>query len=239
MEKPNLVLLLLFIVVSIVISCSPESKKSSGTESEETGWIILFDGSSMDQWHSYNGEGIPEEWSIIDGAMVFTPSEDGGKNIVTNQDFESFELSLEWKISKGGNSGIFWAVNEDTVFAEAYETGPEIQVLDNPFYPNETKNHLAGALYDMIDIKEDATKAAGEWNLCRIVVDHKNNNGSSTLNGKLIAEFPVHGEAWNQMVSKSKFADWKGFAKTTKGKIGLQDHGNQVSYRNIKVRPIN
>ncbi len=173
--------------------------------------------------------------------MAFTPGKEGGKNIITKDKYTNFILSLEWKISERGNSGVFWGIFEDEAFPEAYQTGPEIQVLDNERHPDANANpkyHQAGALYDMVQPAYDVCNPAGEWNTYIIKVDHNSNSGEVTLNGKVIVEFPVHGAAWDAMVAKSKFKDWKGFGKYQTGHIGLQDHRDKVWYRNIKIKKL-
>ncbi len=206
-------------------------------------WQVLFDGSSFDGWHGYLSDQVSNVWKLEDGAMVFyPPKERNGEsyNIVTDKEYTNFILSLEWKVNEGSNSGIFWGVYEDSKYGQPYETGPEIQVLDNIAHP-DAKNgttHQAGALYDMIAPSKDVVKPVGEWNTCVITIDHDTNAGSVVLNGEKIVEFPVHGEAWDAMVAKSKFADWEGFGNYTTGKIGLQDHGDIVAYRNIKVKEL-
>ena len=207
-------------------------------------WTILFDGSSFDNWKSYLADGVPDSWKIEDGAMVFYPPKEKkngvSHNLVTKNDYTNFVLSLEWKIAEGGNSGIFWGVKEDDKFGQPYETGPEIQVLDNEKHP-DAKNgttHQAGSLYDMVPPSEDVTKPVGEWNVCVITIDHNQNKGSVQLNGVEVAAFPLANEAWNAMVAKSKFNGWEGFGKFTTGKIGLQDHGDQVAFRNIMIKEL-
>ena len=207
-------------------------------------WEVLFDGSSFDAWKGYMSDEVSDAWKLENGAMVFYPPEDKSKgeqhNIVTKKEYNSFILSLEWKISKGGNSGIFWGVKEDPKYREPYETGPEIQVLDNKAHPDagRGKSHQAGALYDMVSPSKDVTKEVGEWNKCVITVNYKTNQGSVELNGAEIVVFKPDGESWNQMVANSKFADWGGFGKYQTGKIGLQDHGDIVAYRNIKIKEL-
>ena len=236
---------LLLIFSIILISCNQSTKSKANTEEkvimeEQDEWTTLFDGTSLDQWHGYNKENeMYDEWSIQDDVMVFTPSEEGGKNIVTNDNFTNFILSLEWKISEGGNSGIFWGVYEDTTYNEAYQTGPEIQVLDNERHPDALANpkyHQAGALYDMVQPTSDVCKPAGEWNTCVLKIDHLNNSASVELNGTQIIEFEPHGPNWDEMIANSKFADWEGFGAYQTGKIGLQDHSDPVFYRNIKIK---
>jgi len=238
--------LLLFTIVAFT-ACKKnnqnKSKTVTATEEKQTTneWVTLFDGSSFNNWRGYLAEGMQSEWSIEDGAMAFTPGKNGGRNIITKKEYTSFILSIDWKISEGGNSGIFWAVHEDPKFKEAYQTGPEIQVLDNERHPDAKVNgklHQAGALYDMIEPGKDVANPAGEWNTCVLKIDHTKNQGSVTLNGTEIVTFSVHGEKWDAMVAKSKFKNWKGFGKYRTGHIGLQDHGNKVWYRNIKIKEL-
>lgn len=244
-------LTILLLSVLVFVSCKKGSK-SDETQAEDkiaesksgdnaSEWIILFDGTSYDNWRGYLMDSMPQEWRIEDRAMVFTPSEEGGKNIITKQKFTNFVLSLEWKISEGGNSGIFWGVFEDETLKQPYETGPEIQVLDNERHPDAFANpkfHQAGALYDLVQPKHDVCKPAGEWNVCVLEVNHNENKGSVTLNGTEIVTFPVHGEQWDNMVENSKFKGWESFGKYHTGHIGLQDHSDKVWYRNIRVKEL-
>lgn len=207
-------------------------------------WVVLFDGTSFDGWKGYLKEGVPDVWKLEEGAMVFYPPAERPKgesyNLVTENDYTNFVLSMEWRIAPGGNSGIFWGIKEDDKFGQPYETGPEIQVLDNEKHP-DAKNgttHQAGSLYDMVAPSKDVTKPVGEWNSCIITVNHKTNKGSVELNGEEIVTFPVGNEEWNAMVTKSKFNGWEGFGKFTTGKIGVQDHGDGVAYRNIKIKEL-
>ncbi len=242
-------ILLIFLGILAFTSCKKEKKTIKKVEENTTAqtqesdeWETLFDGETFNGWHIYLAGSVSSEWSIEDGAMLFNPKEDrtlGGQNLVSDKDYTNFKLSLEWKISKGGNSGIFWGVKEDSNYKEAYETGPEIQVLDNINYPGDLKkNQEAGALYDMVSPSKDVAKPAGEWNTCIISINHKTNEGKVWLNDVLIVEFPVNGKNWNEMVAHSKFKDWEGFGKFTTGKIGLQDHGNKVWYRAIKIKEL-
>ncbi|MGB5819093.1 MAG: DUF1080 domain-containing protein [Saonia sp.] len=253
MKKVFLITLLLGL---FIISCKDKAdSKKEETEPEtvaepnvegmiEDDWTVLFDGSSFKGWHGYLLDSVPSVWKLEDGAMVFYPpiERKPGEsfNIVTDNEYTNFILSLEWKISDAGNSGIFWGVNEDPAYTQPYQTGPEIQVLDNLKHP-DAKNgtsHQAGALYDMVAPSKDMVKPVGEWNSCIIMVNHVTNEGKVSLNGVEIVTFPVNGEQWNAMIDGSKFSDWNGFGKFTTGKIGLQDHGDIVAYRNIKIKEL-
>ncbi|MEG3655957.1 DUF1080 domain-containing protein [Arenibacter palladensis] len=214
------------------------------TASAEGEWKVLFDGTNFDAWKRYKEDGVGEAWKIEDGAMIFYPPKEREKgekyNLVTKEEFTNFVLSIDWKISEGGNSGIFWGVQEIESLREAYHSGPEIQVLDNEKHPDAKNGPVrqAGALYDMVGPSEDVTKAVGEWNTCVITVDHITNKGNVVLNGTEIASFPVHGEEWEAMIDKSKFKGSEHFGKYKTGKIGLQDHGDIVSFRNIKIKTL-
>lgn len=235
----------------LVTNCKSKEKETNVEEevveveaiTSETneGWIILFDGKNLDNWRGYNTEEMYKEWSIEDGAMAFTPGEEGGKNIITKDKFKNFVLSLEWKISKKGNSGIFWAVHESDEFREAYQTGPEIQVLDNAEHPDSfvaEGTHKAGSLYDMIKCPPELVNPAGEWNHVLLEINYDENLGKLHMNGKEAFTFPVKGEKWDAMIENSKFKGWEGFGKYHEGHIGLQDHSDKVWYRDIKIKKI-
>ena len=241
-------LIVLLIAISF-FNCKNEkdqAKKEMEKEVEvetiqKNDWVMLFDGSSFDNWRGYGSESMHPEWTIEGDAMVFTPGEEGGKNIITKGTYTNFMLSLEWKISENGNSGIFWGVHEDAKFSEAYQTGPEIQVLDNNGHPDAkvaNGTHTAGSLYDMIACPTDIVKPAGEWNWCVIEINHETNLGKVRMNGKEVMSFPVHGEEWDKMVENSKFKGWEGFGKYRTGHIGLQDHSDKVWYKNIKIKEL-
>lgn len=212
------------------------------TEENQNEEIALFTGQDLENWKAYNTDTVTQ-WSVEDGAIAFSPAEgerSGSENLISKEEFENFELSLEWKISEGGNSGIMWGVQEGEKFNEPYLTGPEIQVLDNQKHPDAKNGPVrqAGALYDMVPPAKDVTKPVGEWNKTVITIDHKANKGTISMNGEKINEFPVHGEEWDKMVAKSKFKDWEDFGKYRTGHIALQDHDDKVWYRNIRVKKL-
>jgi hypothetical protein len=239
--------LILISLLAVTFACNEQPKKKSTNTVEKTAekeWVALFDGSSFDGWHQFNGTTMSTAWIIEEGAMVFDPTkkEKGSRHdIVTDKEYTNFELSMEWKIAEVGNSGIFWGVKEGENFKTPYQTGPEIQVLDNERHPDSFKNpnyHQAGALYDLVQPTQNVCKPAGEWNHVFISINYNDNLGSVKLNGVEIVTFPLTGDEWNQLVANSKFADWEDFAKYKTGKIGLQDHGDKVAYRNIKIREL-
>lgn len=239
---------LLFVII-VVLSCKNQTKEVLQNNSAETElqlnnkpeWVSLFDGETLNGWHVYNGGDINSHWSVEDGTLAFAGREGSPEyNIVTDKEYTNFKLSLEWKISENGNSGIMWAVIEDEKFEYPYDTGAEIQVLHNEGHPDgKFPSHTAGALYDMIVPPSNITKPVGEWNTCEIYINHKTNEGKVWLNGTLTAEFPLSGEKWDAMIADSKFKDWEHFAKSKTGRICLQDHEDKVWYRNIKIQELN
>ena len=242
------------VIVSIAfliffISCKQEKKETTETvveemEMPESEWEILFDGTSLDKWKEFQNDTVGDVWKIDGDALIYTPPSEGEENknhdLVTRDEYTDFVLSLEWKISEAGNSGVFWGVNEDAKYSTGYQTGPEVQILDNDKHPDAKAGttHQAGALYDMVSPAEDVTKPIGDWNTMVITVNHKDNVGRVVLNDTEMVTFPVQGEKWDAMVADSKFAGWEGFGKFTTGKIGLQDHGNLVAFRNIKIKQL-
>ncbi|HKJ49702.1 MAG TPA: DUF1080 domain-containing protein [Christiangramia sp.] len=220
-----------------------KNEKTETMTSENKDWKVLFNGEDLDEWQTYNRDSISSQWKVVDGAISFEPAE-GDKRIkeylMTRDKYENFELQIEWKISEGGNSGILYGVQEMEKYDEPYYTGPEIQILDNQKHPDAKNglNRTAGALYDMVEPKEDATNPAGEWNKEVIHIDHKKNKGWVELNGVKVTEFPVNGEKWKNMVQNSKFSNWEDFAISNKGHIALQDHDDKVWFRNIRIKEL-
>lgn len=202
-------------------------------EPDEAEWISLFDGKTMKGWIGANQSDIGSQWQVLDGNMVLT--EEGGGDITTVEKFSNFELSLEWKISEKGNSGIMYRVINDG--DPVWMSGVEYQILDNNDYPGLTKeSHKAGAVFDMYAPVIDAVKPVGEFNKTRIIVDH--NHVEHWLNGQKVVEYEWKSDDWNQRLNNSKFKDWKNFGKNKSGYIALQDHGNLVTFRNIKIKKL-
>lgn len=198
---------------------------------------ILFDGKTTQGWHTYLKSDATPAWAVVDGTLQLNPKAEGQGDLVTDQEYENFELSLEWNISEGGNSGIIFGVHEDPAFRATYDTGIEMQVLDNKnAEDNKKANHLAGSLYDLKAPAKDVAKPAGEWNAVKL----RKQNGYLTFwqNGVKIIETQMGSAEWQTMVENSKFKTWKNFAKYPKGRIALQDHGHEVSFRNIKIKQL-
>ncbi|WP_428327457.1 3-keto-disaccharide hydrolase [Mucilaginibacter sp.] len=195
----------------------------------------LFDGQTTNGWHSYLKTG-PGAWKVVDGALQLDPKAEGQGDLLTDKEYENYELSLEWKIAEGGNSGIIFGIHEDPKFGATYLTGIEMQVLDDKgAEDNKKANHLAGSLYDMRAPAHPA-KPAGEWNKVKI----RKLNGALTfwLNGKKVIETQIGSADWKEMISNSKFKTWADFAAYPKGHIALQDHGAVVSFKDIKIKEL-
>lgn len=245
-------LLALAFTASLILTARPGEARSGSAPNDppksvnKGKWTTLFDGKNFTGWHIYNkpGQPISTPWTIQDGAMYLgQKSKDGpaGGDVVSDKEYGNFELELEWKISEGGNSGIMYHVNEDPKFRAPYYTGPEVQVLDNDRHPDAKAgrdgNRTAGCLYDMLPPGDrTAVKPVGDWNKVRLVVDK--GRAQQYLNGKLMADYPTSGPEWDKLVAESKFKSWESFGKFTTGRIALQDHGNPVWFRNIRIREL-
>lgn len=228
-------------VMCIGLPANAESKPNQLTMPEElSGWELLFDGQSTDKWRNYKQDAVSDGWKVENDELVRFGKKAG--DIITKEKYKWFELSLEYKISEGGNSGLMFHVNEDN--PKPYQSGPEIQIQDN------VKGHdkqLAGWLYQLYKPKAptwtqqyegsaelDATRPAGEWNQIFLRIHPKQCEVS--MNGNLYYRFKLGNDDWKKRVAASKFAKWEGFGTAGEGFICLQDHGNLVSFRNIKVR---
>ncbi|MCJ8208287.1 DUF1080 domain-containing protein [Mucilaginibacter sp. RS28] len=226
-------ILTLLVASAIAVGASAQNKLTA--KEKRAGWQLLFDGTSTKGWHTYLKPEATEAWKVVDGSLTLDPKASGQGDLVTDNEYENYDLSVEWKISETGNSGIIFGVHEDPSFGQTYLTGIEMQVLDNKGADDNKKaSHLAGSLYDMKAPAKDVAKPAGEWNLARIL--KKDGQLTFWLNGTEIINVKMGSPEWQELLNNSKFKTWKGFAAYPKGKIALQDHGHEVSFRNIKIR---
>lgn len=215
-------------------------------EEKEDGWKLLFDGETSGNWRGYNTDVFPSDWKIEEGTLHMSGSGRGeagsenGGDILYDETFDNFHLKLEWKISEGGNSGIFYLGQESDEFDYIWKTAPEMQVLDNDKHPDamlgRDGNRQAGSLYDLYPANPQNARAVGEWNEVEIIVYkgtvvHKQN-------GETVVEYHLWTPQWKEDVANSKFPslneNWADVAK--EGYIGLQDHGDDVWFRNIKIK---
>ena len=213
---------------------------------KKAGWRLLFDGKTTKGWHTYGRDTVAVKWTVKDGMFVFDPSKalkpaDVGGDITTNEEFTNFEFSVEWRVQKGSNSGIFFDIQEkrgQPGYGSTTASGPEMQVLDNiDASDNKIETHLAGQLYDMAGgLATSKPKPVGEWNNARII--QKDGHLTLIFNGITTYDGQIGSPEWNAMVAKSKFKNSKNFAKVAGGRIAFQQHPGSSSWRNVKIRPL-
>ena len=229
--NPRLLSLILCTLAFATAAPAGELNTLSAAE-KSVGWKLLFDGKSLAGWRGYKTE-TPVGWNVQDGALVLAAGRKG--DLVTLQEFGDFELSLEWKISEGGNSGIIYRVGlGDQAPARS---GPEYQILDNArAKDNKVNTHHAGALYDLVAPPKDVSRPVGQWNEARIRVQGW--KIQHWLNGTKLVDIDLASPAGQALIQGSKFKTWTRFASLTRGHIALQDHGDAVSFRNVKIREL-
>ncbi|MFP9098719.1 DUF1080 domain-containing protein [Flavobacterium sp. RHBU_24] len=209
------------------------------TVNAQRGFKPVFDGKTTTGWHTYGKTSASAGWKVEGGVLHFDPeaAKNGqGGDLVTDAEYENFHLKLDWKVASNANSGIIFYVNDNPEkYKSTYETGLEMQVLDNDGHPDgKITKHRAGDLYDLIQSKSEPVKPVGEWNTAEIVC--KNGKLTFVLNGIIIVETVLWDDNFKALVAGSKFAAWPGFGTFKKGHIALQDHGNSVWYRNISIK---
>lgn len=242
------------LMVIALTACNNTESETASTASKKdttsvpinnaTEWKSLFDGKTTAGWHTYGKKDVGEAWQVMDSSLVLDTAQKegwqikGGGDIVTNEEFENYDLKLEWKISPAGNSGIIFNVKEDTSkYKYAWSTGPEMQVADNELNEDgKIFKHRAGDLYDLIPSTKSAVKPAGEWNTVEII----SNKGKLDfyLNNEHIVSTTMWDDNWRKLITGSKFKDMPDFGTFKKGRIALQDHGAMVWYRNIKIKQL-
>ena len=239
MKRLLLIALTVAVTSSLQLKAADDSKINTLTAKEKAaGWKLLFDGKSLDGWHNFKAQGVKPGWQVKDGALVCVDPPNAG-DIVTADKYGWFELQLDYNISEGGNSGIMFHVTEQA--GSAWGTGPEIQLEDNAKAADPQRcGWLYGLYKPPIDPKTekplDATKPAGEWNHIRVLISPE--KCIHEVNGVKYFEYVLGSDDFKERVAKSKFGTMPFFAKSDTGYIALQgDHG-QVSFRNVKVRPI-
>ncbi|HKO78773.1 MAG TPA: DUF1080 domain-containing protein [Chitinophagaceae bacterium] len=224
-------------------SPQPSAMNTISQEEKNEGWELLFDGVSTAGWHTYGNKPVGKAWKVVDGTLTIDVSEKkdgkvvGGGDIVTDKEFDNFHLKYDWKISVNGNSGVIFYAQEDSKYKYPWETGPEMQVLDNNGHPDaKIIKHRAGDLYDLISSSKETVKPAMEWNTAEI----KSVNGKLDfyLNGENVVSTTLWDDNWKKLVAGSKFKNMPDFGKYQKGKLGLQDHGDVVWFRNIKIKQL-
>jgi hypothetical protein len=224
-----IVALSILIVTGSVNGTGPEAAQESASDAF---WRSLFDGESLQGWRGYHSTEIPGGWRVTEGSLHFS---EGKGDLITIEEFADFELSLDWRVSEGGNSGIFYRAALG--YENIYMSAPEMQVLDNAGHRDGSDPLTsAGANYGLYPAARGIVRPAGEWNEVLIRVD--NGHVEHWLNGHKMVAYVLGSPEWRQRVDGSKFSEWKDYGLAPSGHIGLQDHGDEVWYRNIKIREL-
>lgn len=235
----------------LLVSCSGSRESSAGTSAFNTlskkesreGWKLLFDGKTKNGWHVFNNKSDGSAWKVADGTLYLDPAAkgpkgEGGGDLITEEEYENYHFKLEWKLAPKGNSGVIFQAKEDPKYRWPWLTGPEMQILDNDGHPDgKITKHRAGDLYDLITSSPETVKPVGEWNLLEIV--SHNNKLEFFLNGTKVVSTTQFDDNWKAMIANSKFKTLEEFGTYSKGKFSLQDHGDPVWFRNIKIRQLN
>ena len=227
----------------LIFSSNLQAQNTLSAEEKADGFVLLFDGKTTDGWRNYQRDYASTKWVVEEGTLHFNPCAEGDSgDIMIDKKFSDFHLKLEWKIDTAGNSGILYLGSEDTIYREFYMTAPEMQVLDNAAHPDAKQgtngNRQAGSLYDLIPAKPQNFKGAGEWNTVELIV--KDKHVKHIQNGEVVVEYEYGTQMWAALVARSKFPEftphWANLQE--EGYIALQDHGNKVWYRNIKIKEL-
>ena len=225
------------LVVCAMAAAPAAQAPNTLTPAEQTaGWRLLFDGTTTAGWHVYGTDKVVG-WEITDGTLIaLGTGGDHANDILTNAEYENFELLVDWKLSPKANSGIFFNVVEQG-YDRIYATGPEYQLIDDDGWPDKLEDwQRSGANYAMHPPLAKAATPVGEWNTTRIVVNR--GHVECWLNGVKTVDYQLWTPEWDKLRTTGKWKDFPGYGKAKKGKIGLQDHGNKVFFRNVKVKPL-
>jgi 3-keto-disaccharide hydrolase len=220
--------------IMVVAGLAADDKTMTNTISAKEkadGWRLLFDGKTTTGWRGFRQQEMPAGWRAVDGALTRVAK---ATDIVTSDEFGDFELTIDWNLSPNGNSGIFYRVTEDDDVM--WHTAPEFQIIDNAYKEPLKAVQLAGANYDLDPPSRDATRPIGSWNTAKLVV--RGPHVEHWLNGVKVVEYELWSADWERRVGASKFKDFPRYARARRGHIGLQDHGDRVAFRNIKIREV-
>ncbi len=227
---------LIVIAASLLWGCSTESDSAAKLEQSSKEWVDLLSPEQSPRWVSVGSTALNPAWKIQDGVLALTKA--GGGDVTTGVTYGNFELSLEWNISKGGNSGIFFMANPNTQQVPVWTSALEMQILDDVHHSdNKTAFTRAGSSYGLYETRDGVAKPYGEWNAVRIFV--KDGKVEHWLNGVKVVAFDTRSEDFKARVANSKFNDYADvFAQSSRGLVVLQDHQDPVQFRNIKIRDL-
>lgn len=238
-----MIALMLVAVFGVVVLAQDKNNQLTNAE-QKAGWKLLFDGKTLTGWRGFHSQVVPDGWSVADGCITKIKTSGSGRtggDLITADQFENFELSIEWKLSKGGNSGIKYLVSENLPPTGRSGVSFEYQVLDDDNHPDAKQgiagNRTAGSLYDLIAASKDKKlNPPGEFNQSRIIV--KGNHIEHWLNGVKTVELDRSSDDYKKRVAESKFKTTKGFGEAKQGHVLLQDHSDETWFRNIKIRAL-
>lgn len=258
MKKLTLKIGTLTIITAFLFSCGSNQQKKEESASDallkelskdsapntlsqreqDNGWKLLFDGSTTTGWRGYNMDIFPDCWAIEDGCLTMNTI--GGaesQDIITDKIYKNFAISVDYKITPEANSGVLFQIKEDAVYEFPYETGPEVQIIDDEGWPGQLEEwQKSGANYAMYTASEKAYKPVGEWN--NLVICVKDNKVTQILNGIVVVEYVKYSDEWNLLRNSGKWADYPDYGKYDEGHISLQNHGSKVWFRNIKLKEL-
>lgn len=222
------------IFLFFVSSCHTNQENDSDTPS-------FFNGTDLNGWHIYNQGSTDSKWKVEDGVLLCDPKAPGiFGDLVSDQEYENFEMEFEWRVSKGGNSGVFINVREDSAYAAVFATGLEMQLLDNEFAEPRHQvdsTHWAGCLYAVDCIGGNSTsKPFGEWNQAKII--QRDGHVTFSVNDKITFDAQVDTKDFKHKIQDSNMKNYPDFGKFNKGKIAFQNHTDSVSFRNIRLNQL-
>lgn len=223
------------VLIGVEAECCSEARQAHNTltaAERAEGWRLLFDGQTTQGWRGFRRPDTPAGWRVGDGELQRVGR---GGDIITVEQFADFELKLEWKVEKGGNSGIMFRVSEE--WDRTWKTGPEMQVLDDERHSDGRRRETsAGANFALHASSPGAVRPAETWNAGGIIV--QGSHVEHWLNGVKVVEYELWSPEWEELVAASKWDTLPGYGRQRHGHIALQDHGDWVAYRNIKIRPL-
>ncbi|WP_404335524.1 DUF1080 domain-containing protein [Sphingomonas sp. MMS12-HWE2-04] len=233
-------LCLLALATSPALAGRQDAAPNTLTSRERSeGWQLLFNGRDLAGWRSFDGTAPSSSWEVRDGILTLTANSGqmSGADLVTAEEYGAFELTLDWKVGSGSNSGVLYLARKAPGVTQIYQTGLEMQILDDAGHSDgKIPSHRAGSLYDITVPPRGASRPAGAWNHARLRVE--SGRVRQWLNGTLTADVSFGDDAWRKRVAGSKFAKMPLFGTFSSGVIGLQDHGTPVAFRNIKIRKL-